>query len=159
STATLSALCSTSPVLIDDLKAIQERFGYLPEAELAEYSERANVPLYRIEAVASFYPFFRRAAPPATEVRVCRDLPCHLAGGGALYPRLKALAAAKDGMKVGTCSCLGVCDRAPALLWNEHPISSAGWESGGVGEWENGTLGPSPHSPTPPLPHSPTPVS
>jgi NADH:ubiquinone oxidoreductase subunit F (NADH-binding)/NADH:ubiquinone oxidoreductase subunit E len=113
-------------MLIDDLKAIQARFGYLPANELVDYSERTNVPLYRIEAVASFYPFFRRAAPPSVDVRVCRDLPCHLAGGGALYHRLEEQARLAGGeIEVGTCSCLGLCDRAPALLWNDHPVEGA----------------------------------
>ncbi len=112
-------------MLIDDLRSIQERFGYLPEDQLRDYSDRANVPLYQIEAVAGFYPFFRRAAAPATSVRVCRDLSCHLRGAAGLMARLQAQASqAGDSIEVAACSCLGLCDRAPALLGNDHPLDA-----------------------------------
>ena len=46
-------------MLIDDLKAIQERCGFLPADELRDYADRTNTPLYQLQAVASFYPHFR----------------------------------------------------------------------------------------------------
>ena len=56
--------------LINELKAIQERHGYLPEEELRAFSQRAIVPLYHIQAVASFYPHFRLRPGPKVEVKV-----------------------------------------------------------------------------------------
>ena len=41
-------------MLIDDLKAIQERCGFLPVDEIRAYADRTNTPLYQIQAVASF---------------------------------------------------------------------------------------------------------
>lgn len=115
----------TPAVLIDELKEIQERAGYLPEAEIQEYSARTNTPLYQIEAVASFYPFFRRAPPPRAAVAVCSDLSCHLRGAEALFARLEGLAKGREDVELTRCSCIGLCDQAPAVLWNEHPVTAA----------------------------------
>src|SRR4051812_36258551 len=110
-------------MLIDDLKAIQERRGFLPHDELLAYSDRTNTPLYQIQAVASFYPHFRLQPPPATEIHVCTDLSCHLRGAPSLLERLKALA--RPSAEVHPCSCLGQCDAGPALMVNDVPVRRA----------------------------------
>jgi NADH:ubiquinone oxidoreductase subunit F (NADH-binding) len=109
-------------MLIDQLKAIQERHHYLPEEELKALSERDRIPLYQIQAVASFYPQFRLTPPPALQLRICTDLACHLRGAPALRVALEERFSA-DGEAVGIepCSCLGQCDRAPAVEAN-HTI-------------------------------------
>ncbi|MDE2825606.1 MAG: NAD(P)H-dependent oxidoreductase subunit E, partial [Gemmatimonadota bacterium] len=67
-------------MLIDDLRELQARHGYLPDAELKSLSERKGIPLYEIHGVAGFYPHFRLEPPPAASLRVCTDLSCHLHG-------------------------------------------------------------------------------
>ncbi|HEY7460438.1 MAG TPA: NADH-quinone oxidoreductase subunit NuoF [Gemmatimonadota bacterium] len=78
------------PVLIDELKGIQSESGFLPRERLLELSRRESVPLYQIEAVASFYPLFRQTPPPAVEVALCADMSCHLAGAERLAEALRA---------------------------------------------------------------------
>jgi NADH:ubiquinone oxidoreductase subunit F (NADH-binding)/NADH:ubiquinone oxidoreductase subunit E len=112
-------------MLIDDLKEIQERCGYLPHEEVQAYADRTNTPLYAIQAVASFYPHFRTEPPPQVEVRVCLDLSCHLRGAAALYHRLLGLDRPPDLFQVHPCSCLGQCDAAPAVLVNDVPVPRA----------------------------------
>ena len=70
-----------SDMLIDDLKAIQELHGYLPEKELRELSAKTRTPLYEIQGVASFYPHFHLEPPLPVRVEVCADLACHPARG------------------------------------------------------------------------------
>jgi formate dehydrogenase beta subunit len=105
--------------LINELKAIQERHGYLPEEELRAFSQRAIVPLYQIQAVASFYPHFRLRPGPKVEVKVCTDLSCHIAGARQLYRAAEQRAASMTACEVGTVSCLGRCDQAPAVAIND----------------------------------------
>ena len=112
-------------MLIDDLKEIQHRHGYLPEAEIRDYSDRTNTPLYQIQAVASFYPHFRTAPPARADVLVCRDIACALRGAEELEAGLRGLALAPEELEVHGCSCLGQCDRAPAMLWNDVPVPHA----------------------------------
>src|SRR5262249_6113830 len=60
------------------------------------------------------------------EARVCRDLTCHLRGAAGLQECLERLAAGHaEEVHLDSCSCLGLCDQAPALLWNDHPVSAA----------------------------------
>jgi len=105
--------------LISELKAMQERHGYLPEAELRAFAQRTATPLYQIQAVASFYPHFRLQPRPQLEVKVCADLSCHLAGARRVRRAAERNAATLPGCTVGAVSCLGRCDQAPAVVIND----------------------------------------
>ena len=56
--------------LIEELYALQEAHGYLREDDLRALSRRTQVPLYEIEGVSTFYPHFRRTAPPKWKIIV-----------------------------------------------------------------------------------------
>ncbi len=109
-------------MLIEDLKAIQERCGHLPEDELRALSARTRVPLYEIQGVASFYPHFHLAPPPPVRVDICVDLACHLRDAGSLKEDVEAAIPGGDREKVRVCgvSCLGRCDRPCAIAVNDH---------------------------------------
>jgi len=105
--------------LIGELKAIQERYGYLPENELRAFSQRTALPLYQIQAVASFYPHFRLQPGSRLEVKVCRDLSCYLGGARGLQQTAAQYAKSTTSCEVGGVSCLGRCDQAPAVAIND----------------------------------------
>ena len=88
---------------------------------MRDLAERLSIPLYHVHGVASFFPHFRLAPPPAVEVRVCADMSCHLRGGDRLRRGLEARLAqrATAGVVVRPASCLGQCDRAPAAALND----------------------------------------
>ena len=67
-------------MVVEELKAIQERDGYVSDKALHELSNRINVPVYELHGVASFYPHFRLKPPPKAVVHVCQDIACHLRG-------------------------------------------------------------------------------
>ena len=98
--------------LVPALQRIQEQFGFLDRAALRQYSEDSGVPLYRLQAVASFFPHFRFAPSKAVTLRVCRDMACHLAGSRRLLDDLQSTENAQTAVE--GVSCLGRCDRAPA---------------------------------------------
>ena len=106
--------------LISELKAIQDRHGYLSEQELQAFSQRATIPLYQIQAVASFYPHFRLQPKSQIDVKVCRDLSCHIAGAQRLLGSAQKAAASLPSCAVGGVSCLGRCDQAPAIAVNDN---------------------------------------
>jgi NADH:ubiquinone oxidoreductase subunit F (NADH-binding)/NADH:ubiquinone oxidoreductase subunit E len=108
-------------MIVQELHHIQERCGYLPEQELRALSRRINQPLHRIHEVASYYPLYRLKPPPTVEVKVCRDMACHLRGGAEIRQNLEALAREKgvDQMEVDGVSCLGQCDRPVAVSIND----------------------------------------
>ena len=108
----------TSPVF-DELRGIQRTHGYLPEPELRALAERLETPLYKLQAVVSFYPHFYLAPPARAEVRVCGDMACHRAAASDLRDRLSARYQGQA-VNIRHVSCLGRCDLAPALAINDQ---------------------------------------
>ena len=109
-------------IIVKRLRDIQEKHGYLPEAELIQFHKDSGIPLPRIQEVASFFPHFRQwQPPPYVTAAVCRDMTCHLRGAPEVIKELKKLE--RDGEKsvvVEGVSCLGRCDRAPAMCITRH---------------------------------------
>ncbi len=97
-----------------ELDALQKERGHLDKAGLRALARRIREPLHRLHEVASFFPHFRLTPPPQVSVGVCRDLACGLRGSRALREELHA-ALHSDGVPVTHISCLGRCDRAPAV--------------------------------------------
>jgi len=92
------------------MRRIQGRHGYLNRDELKRFASDSGIHLYQLQEVASFFPHFRLEPPPAVTVSVCRDMACQLAGAGRVLEQL-----ASENAKVEGVSCLGRCDRAPAV--------------------------------------------
>src|SRR5437899_4864792 len=110
-------------MIVEALLEIQDRCGYLPHEELHRLAERLREPLHRIHEVASFYPHYRLQPPPRVDVKVCRDMSCHLRGSPELRRRVEAVAQELGAREicVGGASCLGQCDSAPAVVSiNDH---------------------------------------
>jgi formate dehydrogenase beta subunit len=108
--------------IFDELRAIQDRFGYLPPDQLRAMSDRMEVPLYRIHGVASFYPHFNLKPPPKVTVNVCCDMSCHVNGADQLRNGLtqRFQAMGESEVTIRRVSCLGQCDGAPAVSISEH---------------------------------------
>jgi formate dehydrogenase beta subunit len=108
-------------MIVQRLREIQSKHGYLPDAALKKMAADTGVPLYRIQEVASFFAHFRQSwdKPARVEMHVCRDYTCHSGGAPAVMAELKKLAADGD-VTVHGVSCLGRCDRAPAICVSRH---------------------------------------
>ena len=109
-------------MIFDDLRAIQDQYGYLPGEQLEALSKRTQTPLFRIHGVADFYPHFHLAPPPKVTLKVCSDMSCHLCGADELRTGLKQRfqAMSESDVLVREVSCLGQCDGAPAVSINDH---------------------------------------
>jgi NADH:ubiquinone oxidoreductase subunit F (NADH-binding)/NADH:ubiquinone oxidoreductase subunit E len=108
-----------SMIILRELQRIQDDCGWLPEERLEALAERINTPLHRLHQVASFYPSFNLAPPPKVDVKVCRDISCHIRGAPEYLEHLKSVSTQfGDAVQVGGVSCLGQCDRGPAVSIN-----------------------------------------
>lgn len=116
-------------MLIERLRKIQHDFGYLPDAELTALARELEVPLYRLQELASYYPSFRQEynKPAELEIRVCRDMTCHHRGAAELLrcgiriaSELNEIRASS--IRVEGVSCLGRCDRAPVAWVERQPM-------------------------------------
>ncbi len=104
-------------MILHELKTLQDEHGYLPATALQDLARRLNVPLYRLHGLASFYPHFRLQPPAAVEVNICGDVACFLRGAMDLpdIVRTTADSLGIPDVRLGHTSCLGQCDRAPAI--------------------------------------------
>jgi len=111
--------------LISQLYRLNKQHGYLRAADLRDLAGRLQVPLYKLQGLASFYPHFRNTPPPAMEITVCRDMSCHLNRAPAFTRALEtefAADCAAGQAEVRPVSCLGRCDNAPAACVNGRPL-------------------------------------
>jgi formate dehydrogenase beta subunit len=103
------------PSLIPRLHEIQREHGWLPREELVRLSRDQRRPLYEIEGLVSFYPHFRTQPPPEREIACCHDLACWLHGSDERIASLRAEHEGDEGVELREVSCIGRCDRAPAV--------------------------------------------
>jgi NADH:ubiquinone oxidoreductase subunit F (NADH-binding)/NADH:ubiquinone oxidoreductase subunit E len=116
---------NTHPKIIAALeKAQHEHDGFIPRGALCRIADELAVPLYQLYGVVTFFPHFRLEPPPKRDVLVCTDLSCRLQGSEAVLARCREAANRRPpgDVTVNPTSCLGRCDRAPALVVDEHPF-------------------------------------
>jgi NADH:ubiquinone oxidoreductase subunit F (NADH-binding)/NADH:ubiquinone oxidoreductase subunit E len=103
------------------LQDSQHEHGFIQESEIQRISNQVGEPVRVIQDVISFFPHFRRTKPPQCHVYVCRDMSCRLRGSMAISDRLRTLQSEIGSalLEITEASCLGRCDRAPAVLVNE----------------------------------------
>jgi len=109
-------------LIVEELKALQHQFGYLPADELRALAQKIDVPVTRLHQVASFFPHFRLAPPPKCNVLVCRDMSCHLLGGDKLRMSMEKRfhGAREQDLTIRGVSCLGQCDHPLAVSVNDR---------------------------------------
>ena len=101
-------------LLLPVLWAVQSRVGWISAGALNYVCQRLSVAPADAYGVATFYAMLSVAPQPKTIVHVCDDLACRLAGGPGLLAELKKTLPADS---VRPSPCLGICERAPAVLF------------------------------------------
>ena len=103
------------------LQDSQHKYGFIQDLEIQRISDQVGEPIRVIQDVVSFFPHFRRTEPPKCHVYVCRDMSCRLRGSVAMSKHLRQLQSevGDEILEITEASCLGRCDRAPAVIVNE----------------------------------------
>ena len=105
------------------LHAMQEAFGYVPEAAIPMIALARNLSRAEVHGVFTFYHDFRHEPAGKHVLKICRAEACQAAGGDALAARAEA----KLGVKFGNTTadqrvtlepiyCLGLCATAPSAM-------------------------------------------
>jgi formate dehydrogenase subunit gamma len=105
------------------LHALQEAFGYIPEAAIPMVASALNLSRAEVYGVFTFYHDFRKKPAGRHVLKLCRAEACQAAGGD----RLAARAEAKLGISLGGTTldervtlepiyCLGLCATAPSAM-------------------------------------------
>lgn len=114
------------------LHAVQETFGYVPDAALPLIADALNISRADIYGVVTFYHDFRREPPGRRVVKVCRAEACQSMGGReAASALLEACGldwgeTSADGkITIDPVYCLGLCAVAPAAMIDGEPLGRA----------------------------------
>src|SRR5215471_16381258 len=105
------------------LHALQEAFGYVPQAAIPMVASALNLSRAEVYGVFTFYHDFRKKRAGRHVLKLCRAEACQAAGGD----RLAARAEAKLGVALGDTTadervtlepiyCLGLCATAPSAM-------------------------------------------
>jgi formate dehydrogenase subunit gamma len=105
------------------LHALQQAFGYVPEAAIPLVASALNLSRAEVHGVFTFYHDFRREPAGRHVLKLCRAEACQAAGGDALAARAEA----KLGIAMGNTTadervtlepiyCLGLCATAPSAM-------------------------------------------
>ncbi|MBK3664348.1 formate dehydrogenase subunit gamma [Bradyrhizobium diazoefficiens] len=105
------------------LHALQEAFGFVPEAAIPMVAQALNLSRAEVHGVVTFYHDFRHKSPGRHVLKLCRAEACQAAGGDALAARAEAKlgvslgnTTADDRITLEPIYCLGLCATAPSAM-------------------------------------------
>jgi len=111
--------------LLVRLKETQAKFGYVPEEAMAELAEYLDMPINEVYGVASFYSFLSTRPLGRNVIRICKSLPCYLKNCQMIIEAVERELGIKPGETTADgrfsfrlTNCIGLCDRAPAMMVN-----------------------------------------
>jgi NADH-quinone oxidoreductase subunit E len=114
-------------VCVDALKIVQKHRGWVSDESVRDVAGLLAMSADEVEGVATFYSRIYRYPVGRHVILLCDSVSCMIMGYEGLYEYLSA----KLGIKFGgttpdgrftllPVSCLGDCDRAPAMMVNEE---------------------------------------
>jgi len=104
--------------LIPILQQAQSHYGHVPPPVIEHIADRLGLSVGEVFGTATFYALLDQIPPPEGRVRVCRDGPCRLAGGEAVWGAAQA-----SGDRIEAYSCLGHCYAGPVAMVDTHIVA------------------------------------
>jgi NADH-quinone oxidoreductase subunit E len=108
--------------LIQVLLEIQSVNHWLPKEALERVAEKLEVPMTRVQHIATFYKAFSLVPKGRHEVHVCVGTACHVRGASRVLDATEELIGIKPGetdldlkFSLQTVNCLGCCALGPVL--------------------------------------------
>lgn len=116
-------------MLLNMLNSIQRKYGYLPEKKIIGLSKEIKMPLVEIYSAATFYSMLSVEKKGKNIVRICNSPSCYLNDSLNILKEAKEILGidvdqtTKNGkFTLELASCIGCCDKAPAIMINEELI-------------------------------------
>jgi NADH-quinone oxidoreductase subunit E len=108
--------------LIQILLDIQAENHWLPSEALERVSEKLQVPLTRIQHIATFYKAFSLVPKGRHGIHICMGTACHVRGAGRVLDTVQDVTGIKPGetdldlkFSLQTVNCLGCCALGPVM--------------------------------------------
>ena len=124
--AELAHAVTRASASVDALNIVQRHRGWVPDEAVKDIAAMLDMTADELDAVATFYSFIFRRPVGRHVVLICDSISCWVVGYNPLLDILKT----KLGIAFGgttedkrftllPISCLGSCDRAPAMMVDE----------------------------------------
>ncbi len=111
--------------LIQVLLDIQSEHHWLPKEALDRVGEKLQVPLSRIQHIATFYKAFSLVPKGRHEVHICMGTACHVRGATRVLDTVQDVTGIRPGetdldlkFSLETVNCLGCCALGPVMEIN-----------------------------------------
>lgn len=108
--------------LIQILLEIQSQNRWLPREALMRVSEKLQVPITRVQHIATFYKAFSTVPKGRHEVHVCVGTACHVRGAQRVLDKVQDVTGIQPGetdsdlrFSLETVNCLGCCALGPVM--------------------------------------------
>jgi len=108
--------------LIQVLLTIQSEHHWLPKTALERVSEKLQVPLTRIQQVATFYKAFSLVPKGRHEIHICMGTACHVRGATRVLDTVQEVTGLQPGetdldlkFSLEKVNCLGCCALGPVM--------------------------------------------
>ena len=108
--------------LLQIMLELQSSNSWLPKEVLKRVSERLDVPLTRIQHIATFYKAFSLVPKGRHKVHICVGTACHVRGASRILDTVEEATGIKPGetdmdmkFSVETVNCLGCCALGPVM--------------------------------------------
>jgi len=131
--------------LLPALHAAQKHYGWLSQPVAAEVGKALNIPLADVHGVIEFYSLFYNEPVGEKMIRVCTDPACALKGADELLDHLCShhkiepgqttpdpfdQAQGRPARTIERSPCLGLCEQAPAVLFNDEAETNIDLQTG-----------------------------
>ena len=121
------AHCATKPsASIEALNIVQRHRGWISDEAVKDVAGMLDMTHHELDAVATFYSFIFRKPVGRHVILICDSISCFVMGYNPLLDILKSRMGITFGETTADkrftllpISCLGVCDRAPAVMVDE----------------------------------------
>ncbi|WP_271911735.1 formate dehydrogenase subunit gamma [Vreelandella alkaliphila] len=124
--AEVDALKHKPGALLPILHALQNRFGFIPEAAVPIIAEALNQTRAEVHGVISFYHHFRTAPPGRHVVQICRAEACQAVGARQLEAHAKTRlgvdyhqTTSDREITLEAVYCLGNCACGPSIRMDD----------------------------------------
>ena len=108
--------------LIQILLDIQSENSWLPRESIKRVSEKLDVPLTRVQHIATFYKAFSVVPKGRHKVHICMGTACHVRGATRVLDTVQDTTGIKPGetdlelkFSLETVNCLGCCALGPVM--------------------------------------------
>ena len=131
--------------LLPALHAAQKHYGWLSQPVAAEVGKALTIPLADVHGVIEFYSLFYNEPVGEKMIRVCTDPACALKGADELLDHLCShhkiepgqttpdpfdRAQGRPARTIERSPCLGLCEQAPAVLFNDEAETNIDLQTG-----------------------------